>query len=133
MGAKVQFPGQFLRHAASDALIEPLVEPDSEPGVRWRPLVSTEMLIVLASLYFALFCNGRFWNVLVVGRAWASVSTWVFAGAMLVVLVGIHCLLLALVVTRWNARLVLVVTLIVTALVRYYMERYTVFFTKRAN
>ena len=31
--------------------------------VSWRPQLSTEALIVLTSVFFALACNGLFWHL----------------------------------------------------------------------
>lgn len=90
---------------------------------RWRPVLSTEGLILATSLFFALACNGLFWR---------SATAWSGGGigmtlSLLVVLVAVHALLLGLLVWRWNAKVLLSVLLLSTALATYYMGRYNVY------
>ncbi|MDG2524928.1 phosphoethanolamine--lipid A transferase [Stenotrophomonas sp. HITSZ_GD] len=90
---------------------------------RWRPTLSTEGLILATSLFFALACNGLFWR---------SATAWSGGGigmtlSLLAVLVAVHALLLGLLVWRWNAKVLLSVLLLSTALTTYYMSRYNVY------
>lgn len=93
-----------------------------------RPLqVSTATLTLGASLFFALACNGSFLAGALAGRSWSERSTWVFAGALLVMLVCLHVLVLSLVMHRAIARPLLSMLVIATAFATYYMQRYRVF------
>ncbi len=92
-----------------------------------RP-VSTELLIVAASLFFSVFSNGPFWSAMLGERDWSAVGTWLFAGATFAIVTAIHSLLLGLVITRRTAKFALVSLCILTAIVRYYMQQYKVFF-----
>lgn len=90
---------------------------------RWRPTLSTEGLILATSVFFALACNGLFWR---------SATAWSGGGigmtlSLLAVLVAVHSLLLGLLVWRWNAKVLLSVLLLSTALTTYYMGRYNVY------
>jgi lipid A ethanolaminephosphotransferase len=90
---------------------------------RWRPTLSTEGLILATSVFFALACNGLFWR---------SATAWSGGGigmtlSLLAVLVAVHSLLLGLLVWRWNAKVLLSVLLLSTALATYYMGRYNVY------
>ncbi len=106
--------------------------PSDSIGKGWsrlqhRPQVSTEALALVASLFFALACNAAFLNGVVAGRSWSEPSTWVFGGAMLVLLTALHLVLLSLVLHRWIARSLLGVLIVVTAFATYYMQRFGVF------
>ena len=90
--------------------------------------INAELLILSASLFFSLVCNGRFWSALLNGHDWSNGRTWLFAAAMFCLLTALHCVLLGLVVTRWSAKPVLSALFILTALVVYYMNRYAIFF-----
>lgn len=93
-----------------------------------RPLqVSTATLTLGASLFFALACNALFLAGALAGRSWSERSTWVFAGALLVMLVCLHVLVLSLVMHRAIARPLLSMLVIATAFATYYMQRYRVF------
>ena len=90
--------------------------------------MSTELLIVLTSLFFALFCNQLFWSAIFGGRDWSAANTWLFSAAVFVILTALHSALLGLFVTRRIAKPLLAVLLLITAAAVYYMNRYTVFF-----
>lgn len=94
---------------------------------RVRPQVSTEVLALAASVYFAFACNSSFLGGVLAGRSWSDPSTWVFAGAMLLLLASLHLLLLLLVLHRRIARPLLSVLIVATAFASYYMQRFGVF------
>ena len=96
---------------------------------RWlvRPRLSTEVLALVASLFFAFTCNTAFLDGILAGRSWSDLSSWVFGGAMLVLLTAMHLLLLSLVLNRWIARPLLSVLIVATAFATYYMQRFGVF------
>lgn len=92
------------------------------------PTISTELLILITSLFFSLFCNQLFWSAIFSGRDMAQARTWVFGGAVFVIVTAVHSALLSLVVTRHTAKPLLAVLFLVTASAAYYMNRYTIFF-----
>lgn len=95
------------------------------PASAWkrRPQVSLESLLLATSVFFALACNLSFWR-----SAWAwSGGGLGFMACLLVLLVCIHALALGLLVWRWNAKPLLGVLLLCTALVAHYMGRYKVY------
>lgn len=85
-----------------------------------RPVVSSETLVLVTSLYFAVFSNARFWS--------AAISSldrqWGMALALLVLLVALHALLLGLVVNRWTAKPLLTVVVLVTAFASHFMVKF---------
>ena len=85
------------------------------------------VLALGASLFFAIACNGPYLTGTLAGRSWSEPAAWLFAGAMLAMLVSLHMLLLSLVLTRWTARPLLAVLIVATAFATYYMQRFGVF------
>ncbi|WMJ70108.1 phosphoethanolamine--lipid A transferase [Stenotrophomonas sp. 24(2023)] len=89
----------------------------------WRPELSSEALIALASLFFAVAGNSLFWH-----SAMASHPGSLRYGlSLLLLLLGTHAFLLGIIVWRWNARVLLSVLLLVTAMAAYYMDRYHIY------
>ncbi len=88
-----------------------------------RPLVSTEILVLGASLFFTLACNGPFWR--------SSMATHPgdarFALSLLLLLVCVHALVLGLLLWRWSAKALLAVLLVTTALATHYMGTFGVY------
>jgi lipid A ethanolaminephosphotransferase len=91
--------------------------------VSWRPQLSTEALIVLTSVFFALACNGLFWHSAMATHP----GSLRFATSLLLFLVGAHCLLMGLLVWRWNARVVIGLLLLCTAMAAHYMGSYHIY------
>lgn len=89
----------------------------------WRPSLSVEALVVLASLFFALCCNGAFWHAI----AEHAPGQWRLWFALLLALVGMHGFLFGLVLNRWTAKPLLAAILIATAFAVRYMEAYRVY------
>ncbi|MNK58928.1 Phosphoethanolamine transferase EptA [compost metagenome] len=89
----------------------------------WRPQLTTERLIVLTSLFFALACNGLFWHSAMATHP-GSVR---FAASLLLLLVGAHCVLMGLLVWRWNAKAVVGALLLATAMAAHYMGSYHIY------
>lgn len=92
--------------------------------------LGTELLALLASLYFALACNGAFWSALTARTATGPADTahLVFFTGLL--LVGLHWLLLLLVINRWTAKPLLVLLFCLTAPAVYFMSKYGVYLDK---
>ncbi|MED5620161.1 phosphoethanolamine transferase [Ideonella sp. BN130291] len=102
----------------------------SSSGGRWwsaRPQWRVETLALVASLFFALACNGSFWAALLAGRTWDDPATWLFAAACAVGLVGLQALLLLLLLNRYTAKPLLALLFIATAFAVNYMRKYSVF------
>ena len=89
----------------------------------WRPSVSTEVLAMLASGFFALACNVPFWDA-ALARGW---SQWRLAIALSALLFGLHGLLLGMLLARSWAKPALMVLLVATACATYYMQAYGVY------
>ena len=86
----------------------------------WRPELSTEALLVLSAVFFAVACNGPFWrSALAIHPGNPRL-----AAALFLLLVGVHALLLGLLAWRWNVRIVLSVLLPVALVATHYMRRY---------
>lgn len=90
---------------------------------QWRPACSTERLILLTSLFFALCCNGLFWRAAME----AQPGDLRLGVSILLALTGIHALLMGLIVWRWNAKVLLGLLLVVTALAAHYMRSFHVY------
>jgi len=85
------------------------------------------MLILLASLAFAAFYNGKLWQLLFgMEDLTGPRSLALFAGLFLVV-VCVQFAGLALLLTRRTVKPVLALLILCTALASFYMDRYTVF------
>ncbi|MGE8232076.1 MAG: phosphoethanolamine transferase [Stenotrophomonas sp.] len=89
----------------------------------WRPEISTEALILLASVFFALVCNTLFWRSAIA----TNPNSILFAVSLFALLVSVHAILFGLLVWRWNAKVVLTVLFITTAFATHYMNSYNVY------
>lgn len=94
-----------------------------------RPLsCSVESCIVVASVFFTLFANQRFWSAWAASHDWSLPQTWLLAAVTAVLLTSVHCLILGPVLVRRTAKPLLGALFVITALATHYMNRYTVFF-----
>lgn len=89
---------------------------------RWRPMISTEALIVAVSLYFCLVSNGAFWQVAV-----PDPVAWSFAMSLFVIVLAVNALLLSALVWPLTARVLLVTLIPVAALAGHYTAAYGVY------
>ena len=96
-------------------------------AIAWRPTLSSDALVLLASLFFALSANGPFWHGVLDGRAFADASTWRFAAGVAVMLLAVHVLIVAPFAHRWVVKPLLALLLLVTAFASFFMQRYAVF------
>lgn len=85
------------------------------------------VLALAASAFFALVSNTAFLSAVMTGRDWHDPQTWLFGGAMLGFLAGLHWLLLLLVLAGPAARPILALLIVATAFATYYMQRFGVF------
>jgi lipid A ethanolaminephosphotransferase len=91
--------------------------------MRWRPTVSTELLALLASLFFTVACNYELWHTLVADlhvHARLLIAVFVFVTAL-------QAFLLGLVLARWTAKPLLTLLFATTALAAYYVGTYKVY------
>lgn len=89
----------------------------------WRPEISTEALILIASTFFALVCNNLFWRSAIA----TNPSSVLFAVSLFALLVSVHAILFSLLIWRWNAKVVLTALFITTAFATHYMNSYNVY------
>lgn len=95
------------------------------PSGTGRPY-SVERVLLVASVFLALFCNTAFWHGALAGRSWYGPHTWLFTAAVLVMLVALHFLVLGTVATQRTIRPLLTFVLPAAALADHYMRRYGV-------
>jgi len=91
--------------------------------LRRRPVISTELLALLASLFFTVACNYELWHTLVAdlhAHARLVVAVFVFVTA-------VQAFLLGLVLARWTAKPLLTGLFAITALAAYYMGTFKVY------
>lgn len=98
---------------------------DDRPMAWWRlrPVLASETLILLCSVFFSLFSNGLFWRSALAH----PLEQWRLALSLFLLVTALHALLLGLVVNRWTAKPLLSVLLLVTALATHYMSAYGVY------
>src|SRR5688500_537447 len=87
---------------------------------KFRPLIGSETLILLCSLFFSMFSNGAFWHSALAH----PLEQWRLAISLFLVTTALHALLLGLVVNRWTAKPLLTALFLVTALAAHYMSAY---------
>ncbi len=90
-------------------------------------VLSIESVLLLASLFFALFCNSLFLSGMLAGYDMARPGSWLLGGSLFVVLVAVHFVLLGLVATRWTTKPLLAVLFVATAFAVHFMTRYKVY------
>lgn len=95
--------------------------------LRARPQVGTEVLVLIASLYFALVSNQTFFRAVSATGALNGGQGALTAGSLFVAIIAAHALLLGVLLNRWTAKPLLTVLLIVTAAASYFMSAYTVY------
>jgi len=91
--------------------------------LQWRPELSSETLIALASLFFALAGNTLFWHSAMATHP----GSLRYAMSLLLLLLGTHAVLIGLLAWRWNLRVVISALLLITALASHYMSRYHIY------
>ena len=88
-----------------------------------RPMVSTELLALLASLFFTVACNYELWRTLVSdihAPARLLLAVFVFVTAL-------QAFLLGLVLSRWTAKPLLTVLFVATAFAAHYIGSFKVY------
>ncbi len=83
--------------------------------------------MLAASLFWAFSANGLFLSATLKERNLSEPATWLFAGALLVMLAALHYLLLALVSNRYTVKPILAVLIVGTAFASYFMQSFGVY------
>ncbi len=91
-----------------------------------RPSISTERLIVVASVFWALALNRPFFAAALRAQAPDALTNAVFVGALALMLMALQALLLGLVGTRHTIKPLLALLTLVGALAMHYMQAYGV-------
>lgn len=92
-----------------------------------RPLLRVESLVLVASLFFVIFCNRLFWDGMLAGQDFGLSRSWLLAGALFAILAALHFFVLGLLLNRWTAKPLLALLFLGTAVSVYFMERYHVY------
>lgn len=105
----------------------------ARPQVRWpawlsyRPELSVDAIVVIASVFFAVFANNAFWRAASAAGAFAAGDgVWV-AACVFAAVVAITSLLLGLLLNRWTVKPLLTALLVVTAGAAHFMSQYGVY------
>lgn len=92
-----------------------------------RPQLNVESLALLASVYFTFASNRTFFHAAAATGAFAGTPGALNFAALFVAITALHTLLLCLLLTRWSAKPVLTLLLLVNAAAAHYMQAYTVY------
>ena len=96
------------------------------PTLPSRPSITTEQLIVVASVFWALALNRPFFSAALRAQAPDALSNAAFIGALGLMLVALQALLLGLVGTRHTIKPLLVLLTLVGTFAMHYMQVYGV-------
>ncbi len=92
-----------------------------------RPTLTVESLVLLAASFMLLTGNAPFWRGALAGRDFSQISSWGFTAAIFVIFAGAYCVFALLLSSRWTARPLLALLIVVTAFASWYMEHYSVY------
>ena len=92
-----------------------------------RPNLSVEGLALIASLFFAIFCNQLFWNGMLDGYDLNLPASWLYTATLFVVLTAANFLILGVLLNRWTAKPLLGLILLTTAFAVHFMDRYHIY------
>ncbi len=94
-------------------------------GLRVR--LSTEMLALIASIYFALACNASFWVAIEREAPTQLVQSSLYFICLFVLLTALQFILLTLMINRWTAKPILFVLIIMTVAATYFMSKFGIY------
>lgn len=80
--------------------------------------------MVIASLYWVLTANGRFFGAVLQGQSPGDPAAWALIAAVAALLFGLHVLLLAPLATRWTAKPLIGVLLLAAAAAHWFAQAY---------
>lgn len=101
--------------------------PARRRGVRSRPAVSTEVLVLLTSLWIVLTCNRAFWIELGAGEDWLVPGSWWFALTMGAALTSLIAIVLLIPAMRLTVRPFLLVAVVVSGAAADYMQTFGIY------
>src|SRR2546430_16475053 len=91
-------------------------------ALAWRPTLSSDALVLAASLFVAAVSNGPFWRGVLEARELADATTWSFAAGVAVMLLAVHVLIVAPFAHRWVVKPLIALLLLVTAFAGFFMQ-----------
>lgn len=86
-----------------------------------------ETLLLAASLWFTLACNGSFWDAVLQGRNPASPGTWRFLAGTGLLITALHFILAALPACRRSLKPLLALLLALAAATGFYMHKFGIY------
>lgn len=89
---------------------------------------SIEIITLVASMFFTLFCNNAFWMTLLNSKNHPSLSLYLILCSVAITLICFHWLLLLLVSNRWTIKWVLSILFLITSIVVYFISTFNVYF-----
>jgi len=99
-----------------------------EPATRRFVIpATTEQVLLVAAVYWALAANRLFFGAALDGRPLGAPATWGFGLALVALLVALHVFLLGLVSNRWTIKPLLSVLIVATAFATYFMQGYGIY------
>lgn len=93
---------------------------------RLRPMIRVETLVLAVLAWLVATMNGAWWAAVGAGRDWSQPASWLFVAACFAALVLVHFALIAPLSSRWTARPLLSLLVVVSAGSAYYMREYAV-------
>ncbi|MEO5733466.1 MAG: phosphoethanolamine--lipid A transferase [Rubrivivax sp.] len=115
-------PSQTVRRRGS-----PSAGDADDPSRPWTLVATPELLLLAASLFWALTANRLFLAAALHGRVATDPSTVGFAAALLVILATLHYAMFALLATRWTLKPLLALLIVATAFATHYMQAFGVY------
>ncbi len=94
----------------------------------YRPQLSTERLTLIVTLAFTLLYNTPFWQAALEGHAWTAAGTWALIAGYAVVLTTLQYVVFLLFMSRWTAKPLLALLILVAATVSYFTGTYGTYF-----
>ena len=93
----------------------------------WRPSLSIELLVLLASVFFATVSSAAFWRQLKSIGLFGDPSGWLTAISLFVAMVALTTAMLCLVLNRWTSKPILIALLMINSALGYFMTEYSVY------
>lgn len=100
-----------------------IIKLKSKPPIYW----TSELITLLASFFFTLFCNASFWVELVRGKELMVAHTWLVISCTAIAITGLQWFLLLLVINRWTFKWFMIALFLATSIVVYFMSSFHVY------
>lgn len=95
---------------------------------RQRPRLSTEWLTLIVTAAFTLLYNAPFWQGALDGHAWSAPGNWPLVAGYAVVLTSLQYVVFLLFMSRWTAKPLLSLLIVIAATVSYFTGSYGTYF-----